>query len=62
MFANNKEMIKLTNAMTNKVIIKISKDTRKKLRQLGIGESYDTMINRIIKYIEFHPEYWDKEI
>ncbi len=47
----------------SKAVIRIKKDTRKKLRQLGIaGENYDTIINRIIKYIEFHPEYWDKEI
>ena len=44
-----------------KVVIKISKVTREKLRRLGIvGESYDTVILRIISYIEFHPEYWNR--
>ncbi len=53
----------MTKMQKDKVIIRIRKDTRKKLRQLGIvGESFDTIISRIIKYIEFHPEYWDKEI
>ena len=41
-----------------KVKISIKKETREKLRRLGVvGESYDTVITRVISYIEFHPEY-----
>lgn len=51
----------MTCVKKSKVVIKISKDTREKLRQLGIvGESYDTVIMRVISYIEFHPEYWNR--
>ena len=53
----------MTKKKKSKVNIKISKDTRERLRKLGIvGESFDTIILRIISYIEFHPEYWDKKI
>ncbi len=46
-----------------KVRISIKIGTRERLRRLGIvGESYDQVLRRIIDYIEFHPEYWDKEI
>lgn len=45
----------------DKVVIRISKKVRERLRRLGIvGESYDTVIKRIIYYIEFHPEYWNR--
>ena len=51
----------MTCVKKNKVVIKISKDTREKLRRLGIvGESYDIVITRVISYIEFHPEYWNR--
>jgi len=47
----------------NKVAILLGKEVCERLRKLGIvGESYNTIINRIILYIEFHPEYWDKKI
>ncbi|MCE9652094.1 MAG: hypothetical protein K8Q89_03415 [Nitrosarchaeum sp.] len=47
----------------DKVKIPIRRETRKRLRPLcGEGESYDTAINRMINYIEFHPEYWDRKI
>ena len=45
-----------------KVVINISKNTRERLRQLGIvGESYDLVLNRIISYIELNDEYWNRK-
>ena len=47
----------------DKTKISIRKETRERLRHLRVdGESYDTVINRIIDYIEFHPEYWSRKI
>ena len=47
----------------DKVRITISRENRKKLRQLrNENESYDTAVSRIISYIEFHPEYWSRKI
>ncbi len=41
----------------------INKETLERVKRLGdSGESLDAIINRIINYIEFHPEYWSKEI
>ena len=46
-----------------KVKVFIDIETRERLKQLGEpGESLDAIINRIINYIEFHPEYWNREI
>jgi len=46
-----------------KVKIKIDKKVRKRLKKLKVvGDSYSTIINRIIDYIEFHPEYWSRRI
>ena len=46
-----------------KVKITIEQETLERLKQLGEpGESLDAIINRIINYIEFHPEYWNREI
>lgn len=53
----------MTETKKSKVNIKISKDTRERFRRLGtVEESDDTVINRLIDYIEFHPEYWSREI
>ncbi len=44
-----------------KVKISIRKITRERLRKLGIvGESYDQVLSRVIDYMEFHPEYWNR--
>ncbi len=41
----------------------INKETLERVKRLGdSGESLDAIINRIINYIEFHPEYWDRKI
>jgi len=46
-----------------KVKITIEQETLERLKQLGsVGEKIDAIINRIINYIEFHPEYWNREI
>ncbi|KER06864.1 hypothetical protein AAA799E16_00380 [Marine Group I thaumarchaeote SCGC AAA799-E16] len=46
-----------------KAKIFIDMETLERLKRLGeSGESLDAIINRIINYIEFHPEYWDREI
>jgi len=51
--------------MTQKdeVAILLRKEVCERLRKLGlVGEDFNTIIIRMILYIEFHPEYWDKEI
>jgi len=51
----------MTKQKKDKVTIRIKKKVRERLRRLGIvGESYDQVISRIIDYIEFHPEYWNR--
>ena len=53
----------MTKSRKTTVNIRISKEVREKLRRLGIvGESYNTIISRIISYIEFHPEYWSRKL
>jgi len=49
--------------MDKKITIRISKKIRKRLRKLGVAkESDNTIIKRMIDYIEFHPEYWSRQI
>lgn len=45
-----------------KVKIFLEEETCRRLEPLkDRGESFDTVINRILDYIEFHPEYWNRE-